>query len=254
MSSGDIAVSRDFLYRLITAAVDAQLSEDRIRLVLDAVEENATSDRTLGVEDIATVMASLRNKVDGGNVPLDKDTGDGKMTPDDETILMDSLRESCGKRLKRMKTMTESVVVAINPTAEELRTIDKLRAQGVEVVVANSQEELDELMAQHGGVVANNSRGRMDDLTRGINRDNSPRGSRLRNQRDFVDAAVKARDIARGDQLDESFLGIAQIKPTVRVDSLEDEFGPEFHQMADENDIDEADIRAAKKAAGLKYW
>lgn len=69
MAAGEIAVTQEFLVKLLKAAVKYQLADDKLSVVAQAVAECCNEDRTLDVADIATVMGKLKELAGGAGAP-----------------------------------------------------------------------------------------------------------------------------------------------------------------------------------------
>ena len=69
MAAGEIAVTQEFLVKLLKAAVKFNLADDKAALVAQAVAECCQEDRTLDVADIATVMGKLKELAGGMGAP-----------------------------------------------------------------------------------------------------------------------------------------------------------------------------------------
>jgi len=69
MAAGEIAVTQEFLVKLLKAAVKHQLADDKLSVVAQAVAECCAEDRTLDVADIGMVMGKLKELADGAGSP-----------------------------------------------------------------------------------------------------------------------------------------------------------------------------------------
>lgn len=67
MAAGEIAVTKEFLEKLISAACASNLDTGKIEQVVDCVADCCEEDRTLTVDDIGMVMSKLKDKVGGGD-------------------------------------------------------------------------------------------------------------------------------------------------------------------------------------------
>lgn len=94
MEAGEIAVTKEFLEKLVAAACAASLDSDKIAMVVDCVADCCDEDRTLDVSDIGTVMSKLKDKVSGA--PAAGDEFDG---PEEDADLMGAEDgvEECGE-------------------------------------------------------------------------------------------------------------------------------------------------------------
>lgn len=67
MAAGEIAVTQDFLVKLLKAVVRSKVADDKMSMIAQAVAECCEEDRTLDVADIATVMGKLKELQSGGS-------------------------------------------------------------------------------------------------------------------------------------------------------------------------------------------
>lgn len=81
LAAGEIAVTQEFLKKMISAACDAGLDEEKIDMVVSCVAECCEEDRTLDVDDIGMIMSKLKSKVDGADEAYSP--GDGEPAGDD---------------------------------------------------------------------------------------------------------------------------------------------------------------------------
>jgi len=93
MTSGDISVTQDFMFKLLQGVSQANLDDDALTTITDCIA-SCSDEGTLGVDDIDTVMSSMREKVE------DVSAGDGEPAgpeggPDHEgdTQLMGDMEE-----------------------------------------------------------------------------------------------------------------------------------------------------------------
>jgi len=94
MAAGEIAVTQDFLVKLLTGVAAANLGEEQFETIAQAISDTAADDRTLDVADIPDVMATLKDMMgasDGGDFddePMDDEfdapEGDDMEAPVDE--------------------------------------------------------------------------------------------------------------------------------------------------------------------------
>lgn len=71
MAAGEIAVTQEFLVKLMSAAIRANLGDDKLSQIAQAVADCCTEDRTLDVGDIGMVMSKLK----GGDAGADEAVG-----------------------------------------------------------------------------------------------------------------------------------------------------------------------------------
>ena len=68
MAAGEIAVTQEFLVKLLAGVSNASLGDEQFEAIAQAIADTAADDRTLDVADIADVMAALKDSMGGADM------------------------------------------------------------------------------------------------------------------------------------------------------------------------------------------